>query len=207
MWWMWPKCTEVVRYGRQAMTRRLLVLLAVVLVLAAGGAAAVVVTARPDLDDDRSTVDARWATLRAPLATRYDGLGRLTDALAAVGAGDRTYTVDLAEGVGTWRALAGRPDPDPAAEAAAANRLEGLATRTRVNIAGSARLSRDPEVAAALAAFDSALVPADDVRAYNRAVRSYQSTRTDTLAQVPADLLGYDVRPVLVIGGTTGTGG
>ena len=188
------------------MTRRVILVLSVVLVLVVGGAVAVVATSRPDLEDGRARVDSRWAALRLPLATRYDGLTQLAEALGAAGAGDRTYTVDLADEVGTWRELASRSDPDPAAEVAAANRLEGLAARTRINVARSARLSRDPGVAASLAAFDSALVPADEVDAYNRAVRRYQSTRTDTLKQVSADLLGYDARPVLVVGITPPAG-
>lgn len=188
------------------MTRRVIIVLLLVAVLVAGGAVALVATARPDLQDRRDRVDARWASLRAPLATRYDGLSQLADALTAAGAGDRTYTVDLADDVGAWQDLATRTDPDAGAEATVANRLEGVAARTRVDVAGSARLSRDPGVSAALTAFDSALVPPDDIGAYNRAVRRYQSTRTDTLTQVLADVLGYDPRPILVIG-TSGPGG
>lgn len=188
------------------MSRRVILVFLLVAALLVGGVVAVVVTTRPDLEDGRDTVDARWAALRAPLATRYDGLGQLTDALGAAGAGERTYTVALAHEIEAWDALAGRSDADPGAEAAAANRLEGLAARARVNVARSARLSRDPGVAAALAAFDSALVPTDQVGAYNRAVRRYQGTRTDALTQVSADLLGFDARPVLVVGASTPTG-
>jgi hypothetical protein len=182
------------------MTRRVLLLLLVVAVLLVGGAAALVLTSRPALSDRREAVDTRWAALRTPLATRYDTLAQLAEALSAAGAGERTYTVDLAGGIGTWRDLTGNADADPAAEALAANRLEGLAARTRVNVAGSVRLSRDAGIAAALAAFDAALVPPDEVGRYNRAVRRYQSTRNDTLKQVSADLLGYETRPVLVVG-------
>jgi hypothetical protein len=188
------------------MSRRVLLLLLLVVVLVIGGAAAFVATTRPDLEDRRDTVDTRWAALRVPLTARYDGLDQLTTALGAAGAGDRTYTVDLADQVEAWNALTTRADPDPGAEASAANQLEGLAARARVNVAQSARLSRDPAVAAALAAFDAALVPADQVGAYNRAVRRYQGTRTDTVTQVPADLLGYDPRPILVLGVTPATG-
>jgi len=161
---------------------------------------ALVATARPALHDDRQAVDARWATLRGPLASRFQGLDQLGTALGAAGAGERSYTVALTDELGTWADLARSTDPDPAAEATSANRLEGLAARVRANVARSARLSRDPGVAQALAAFDAALVPTADVESYNRAVRRYQATRTATLKRIPADLLGYDARPVLVVG-------
>lgn len=180
------------------MSRRVLLLVLVLVVI--GAAAALVVTARPALSDRRAAVGTRWAPLREPLAARYTGLDQLTDALAASGAGERAYTVDLTEEVARWQTLSARRDPNPGAEAASANRLEGLAARTRANVARSARLSRDPGVTAALDAFDTALVSNTDVAAYNRAVRRYQATRTDTLKQIPADLLGYRAIPVLVIG-------
>ena len=188
------------------MSRRVVVAVVLVIVLVAGAAALVVARSRPDLQSDRDTVDTRWAALRDPLAARYAALGQLSDALTAAGAGDRTYAVDLAAEVDGWSALTSRNDADPGAEAAAANRLEGLAARTRANVAQSARLSRDPGVAAALAAFDAGLVPPTEVDAYNKAVRRYQGTRTDTLTQIPADLLGFDPRPVLVVG-VTGSAG
>lgn len=182
------------------MSRRVVLLFLLVIVLLAGAAVAGVATARPALDDDRSAVDARWTTLRGPLTARYDGLAQVATALDSAGAGARTYTTDLADELAVWAALVGEKDADPGEEADAANRLEGLATRARINVARSVRLSRDPALTQAFAGFDAALVPADAVEAYNRAVRTYQSTRTDTLKRLPADLLGYDARPVLVIG-------
>ena len=188
------------RYGRQAMARRVILFSVVAIVLVVGAAVAVAVTARPDLEDGRDAVDARWLPLRGPLETRYAGLAQLSDALGAAGAAERTYTVALSDEVGAWATLAGQQDPDAGAQAASANRLEGLATRVRINVARSARLSREPTVTEALAAYDAALVPNADVERYNRAVRRYQSTRTDAVKQIPADLLGFDPRPVLVIG-------
>jgi len=181
------------------MSRRVILVVVLGVVLLAGAAGALVHTSQPDLQSDQEAVDARWAPLREPLAARYGALSQLLAALAAAGAGERTYTLDLAEEVETWTTLAGRPEADAGAEAAAANRLEGLAARARVNVAQSARLSRDPGVVAALAAFDAGLVPPDQVDAYNKAVRRYQGTRTDSLTQISADLLGYDPRPVLVV--------
>lgn len=180
------------------MSRRVVLLLVLAIVVVVGAAGVLVVTARPSLEDRRDAVDARWASLRDPLATRYDGLRQVGDALATAGAGERTYAVELAGALDEWAAFA--RDPDPAAEATIANQLEGVAARVRANVAASARLGRDPTIAAAFGAFDRALVPPPAVRAYNRAVRRYQDARTDTLKQVPADLLGYDPRPILVIG-------
>ena len=184
------------------MTRRVILFLVLAILVVVGAGVALVISARPALHDDRQAVDTRWTALRAPLATRYQGLDQLGTALGAAGAGQRSYTVALTDELDTWATLARRPDPSPAAEAASANRLEGLAARVRANVAKSARLSRDPGVTQALGAFDAALVPTADVDAYNRAVRRYQATRTATLKRLPADLLGYDARPVLVVGVT-----
>lgn len=203
----WLLCTPGARYRRHAMSRRVVLGVLLLIALLGIGAVALVATTRPDLEDGRDAVDTRWAALRAPLTSRYASLGQLHEALDAAGAGERSYAVDLAEGVRAWTALTAETAADPAREAAAANRLEGLAARTRVDVAGSARLSRDPAVAAALAAFDAGAVPAEQVGAYNRAVRRYQDTRRDTLKSVPADLLGYDARPVLVLGGPAAAAG
>jgi hypothetical protein len=181
------------------MSRRV-VLLSVLAVVVAGAGVALVAAARPALDDARRAVDVRWATLRGPLAARYDALGEVAGALAAGGAAQRSYTADLRDALADWQELRGRPDPDAGAEAVSANRLEGLAARVRSNVAQSARLRADPVIGDAVAAFDAALVPPPAVRAYNRAVRSYQSTRRELLHRLPADLLGYGPRPLLVIG-------
>lgn len=183
------------------MSRRVLLLVLVVLVVV-GAIAALVATARPALSEQRAEVDTRWTPLRPSLSARYAGLGQLTAALRAAGAGERSYAVDLADETARWAMLTQRGERDTGAETTSANRLEGLATRTRVNIARSARLSRDPGIVEALAAFDAALVPNADIQRYNRAVRRYQATRTDTLTHVPAELLGYETRPVLVVGVT-----
>jgi hypothetical protein len=182
------------------MLRRLALLPFVLMaVLVLGAAGAVVFVARSPLDERRDAVDARWIPLRAPLATRYEGLEGLAAALSDTGGAARTYTIELTNEINTWKRLVGRTDADPGAEAKSANHLEGLAQRIRANIAGSARLARSTSVTEALAAFDTALVPPEDVSAYNRAVRRYQSTRTALLRRLPAQLLGYGARPVLVL--------
>ena len=188
------------------MSRRVGLLVLVVVLLLAGVVVALVVTARSPLQDGRDAVDGRWVPLRAPLAARYDALGQVATGLDAAGAGERTYAVDLKEGLDEWARAAKSASPDAESEAALANDLEGLATRVRRNITGSGRLSRDQNLVGAFTAFDAALVPQPAIAAYNRAVRRYEDTRHETLKRVPAKLLGFGERPVLVIGPPPGAG-
>src|SRR5262245_28203266 len=182
------------------MSRRVGLLVLVVVLLLAGVVVALMVTARSPLEDGRDAVDGRWVPLRAPLTARYQALGQVSSGLDAAGAGERTYAVDLKNGLDDWSRLAKSAKPNAEPEAAAANRLEGLATRVRANIFASSRLSRDQGLADAFTAFDAALVPPPDVTAYNRAVHDYEDTRHETLKRVPAKLLGFDSRTLLVIG-------
>jgi hypothetical protein len=96
--------------------------------------------------------------------------------------------------------LRGPKHTDPGAEATTADELEALARRARANVAASARLSADPGIASAFAAFDQAVVAPAAVKAYNRAVRAYERARTGTIKSLVARALGYDARPVLVLG-------
>jgi hypothetical protein len=180
---------------------RWILLLVVALVVAVVAAAFFLV--RPGLDDSRDRVDARWTPLRPSLIARYQALGGVETALQAVAA-DRAITKDLGEGLERWDRLAlnGPRHTDAGAEAVAANDLEALARRARANLVGSARLANDPGLRDALAAFDAAVVPPDTVDAYNRAVRSYEDERSGFFEGIVAGLLGYDSRPVLVLGTT-----
>jgi len=180
------------------MLRRLLLLVAL-LALVAAGIGAVVVTGRPPVRDARREVDARWATLRAPLGARYTALGQLPTALTAAGVGDRAAVTELRGSLDQWRALAARGD-DPGGEAGTANALEGQAARIRADVAASPRLSADAGVTQAFAAFDSAVVPATDVRAFDAAVRRYQQVRTSLLKRPAALAFDYGPVPVLVLG-------
>lgn len=174
--------------------------MAILVVVVVGGSVALTLSARPGLVDRRDTVDARWSALRDPLRRRYEGLARLHVALADAGAAERSYGVALTEALEDWDRLTSGRDLDPAAEAAAANRLESVAARVRANVVGSARLSADAGVAEALTAFHGALVAPPDVRAYNQAVRAYQEARTAATRRLAADLLGFEPRPMLVLG-------
>jgi hypothetical protein len=181
---------------------RWIVVLVAALVLAAIVAALVFV--RPGLEDGRDRVDARWAPLRPALIARYEALDGVATALADAGAGDRAVTTDLQRELGRWQryALRGPKHTDPATEAAIANGLEELARRVLANMLGSQKLAANEGLQSALRAFDQAVVPEPEIRAYNRAVRSYEDDRSGFFERLVAGALGYDSRAVLV----TGTG-
>lgn len=180
------------------MVRRLLLLVLLVALLAAG-IGAVVVTGRAPLRDARQPVDARWATLRPPLAARYSALAQLPPALTAAGVGDRAAAVELRGTLDQWRTLAARGD-DPGGEAGTANALEGLTARIRADVAASPRLSSDAGITAALAGVDRALVPADAVAAFDSAVRRYQRVRTSWSKRPAALAFDFGPVPVLILG-------
>jgi len=171
--------------------------------LAVAGAAAAAVLIEPDLGAARDRVDIRWAPLREPLATRYEALAGVATALHDAGAGDRAATLALDNALARWSKLAlqGPEHTDPAREAKAANELEALARRVRANIAGSDRLNANEALGAAVLTFDQAVVPVPTITQYNRAVRQYERERSGTINRLVAAALGYDARPVLVVGG------
>jgi hypothetical protein len=181
--------------------RRLVVVVAVVAVVA--GAAAVVLTTKPDIDDARDRVDARWTPLRAPLQARYQLLAGVDQAMTAAGAGDRAVIKELRVAFDRWAKLAGQPDAkaDAAAEAETANTLEALARRAQANYALSDRLNKIPEIKQAIDAYRAAVVPDVDLRAYNRAVRRYQEARSGFLESAVAAAFGLGARPILIVGG------
>jgi hypothetical protein len=181
------------------MRRRLvwlaLAVVAVVVVLAV----IAVVTTQPDLSDHRDQVDRAWTPLRPPLVARYQALGSVLQALDSAGAQGRTVTKDLAATLARWQRVA-RVD-DPASQAPLANDLEALATRVQANVAASDRLNASTSIKPALQTFHNALVSPPAVAAYNRAVRAYQHARTGTIRGLVADVLSFDARPQLVLGG------
>jgi hypothetical protein len=177
-----------------------------IVVLVVAVLAAVVLAAfflvRPGLDDGRAEVDARWTPLRPALIARYDALGGVAEALRGAGAGDRAVTTDLDSALARWDrfALRGPKHTDPGSETTIANELEGLAERVRRNVLASAKLQADVPLGDALAAFDQAVVPQPAIAAYNKAVRAYEDDRSGFFDRIVADALGYDSRPVLVVG-------
>jgi hypothetical protein len=70
----------------------------------------------------------------------------------------------------------------------------------RANVLGSPRLGNDPALQEAMIAFDQAVVPPAAVDAYNQAARAYEDERSGFVEGIVASVLGYDSRPVLILG-------
>ena len=123
-------------------------------------------------------------------------------ALTAGGAGDRAVTIDLDAKLTRWEGLAllGPRHTDLSLEAMVANELEALARRVRANVDASVKLGTTPTITDALNAYDQAVVSIAEVKRYNQAVHAYEDQRSGTVHRLVADLLGYDARPVLVLG-------
>jgi hypothetical protein len=173
--------------------------LLVLLVLLAGAATAVVLVGRSKLDDSSSQVDDAWAPLRAPLAVRYLRLAAVANAFREAGAGDRTVTRDLDRLLDEWGEERNAEDPDPEAEVAIANALEGAARRVLAANQVGPRLQANEPLQTAIAEFTGSTVPEPAVAAYERATRDYQDTVDATLWSPAARIFGYDTRPVLTL--------
>jgi hypothetical protein len=182
------------------MSRRTRWILLALIVVIMGGAIALVVVERPKLDDARSVVDRHWKPLRAPdqLVLRYQKLEGALSAFDAAGGNDRGVSKDLHDALAAWKQTLKRGDAG--SQANAANAVEAQATRLIANVLGSERLKADKASTDALTTFATTKPNAALVTAYNRAVRAYESERTGTLAQPVARVLGFDARPILVLG-------
>lgn len=181
------------------MSRRTRWILLVLLVVLVGGAAALVLTQQPKLDDARSKADSTWKPLMADdqLVLRYQTLAGALSAFDAAGGADRAVSKDLHAALKTWDRV--RRDGGAGSQAAAADALEAQGTRLTANVLGSPRLTTDAAATGALVKYAQTRPRAELVDAYNHAVRAYEDTRTDTLAQPVARVLGFDARPVLVV--------
>jgi hypothetical protein len=170
--------------------RRLLVLLAVLVVIVV--AVAVVLGSRPALDHARTRIDDRWASLRAPLDTRYRALAPVADAHGAELGRDHGLPHDLSSTLARWNTL--RRGDDASAQVDTANTLEGLASRATVTAQSSDRLRGDATLQRAVQAFAATALPKTDVDAYDSAVRAYQHLRTSGIRRLTASLFGYGPR-------------
>lgn len=169
----------------------------VLLLIAVVGFAATAVTARPGLDRARDDATSTWRSVRGPLTARYDLLSAVGDAVRAAGGIGSGVVDDLDAASDRWRAAAsGSPVSE---QVAAANALEGIYRRLAATVASSERLSGDEAVVEASADLAGADVP-EAARAFNEAVRDYESERAGLVRSLVADLLGYDGIPVLDLG-------
>jgi len=182
------------------MSRRTRWILLVLIVALVGGAVALVVVELPKLDDARNAVDAHWKPLRAPeqLPARYQKLNDAVTAFDAAGGAGRGVSKDLHAALTAWqRALR---DGGEDAQVTAANALEAQGTRLVANTLGSERIKSVNAVTDSLGQYAATRPPAALVSAYNHAVDRYEDQRTGLLQRPIARLLGYDARPVLVMG-------
>ncbi len=182
------------------MSRRTRWILLALIVVVLGGAVALVVVERPTLDDAQSAVDTRWKPLMAPdqLVLRYQKVQGALGAFDAAGGSERSVSKDLHAALDAWDHA--RRDGDSGTQAEAANVVEAQATRLIANALGSQRLKADPAVTQSLAQFTATKPDPELVAAYNRAVHAYEDERTGTLTQPVARVLGYDARPLFVLG-------
>jgi hypothetical protein len=180
------------------MRRRTLWIIAIVLVLVIGGAVALVLTQKPSLEDARDAVDLRWDAVRPALEARYEKLDAARAAFVDAAGGERTVAADLRGALASWRQAL--DDGDPGDQVRASNRLEADGTRLQANVLGSPRLNQSQELLDALAAYNASAPAPNLVRAYNRAVREYEDTRTGSLERPVARAFGFGARPILVVG-------
>jgi hypothetical protein len=162
---------------------------AIVLLVVALGVS--VLTARPDIGDAKHAVDEAWPALEQQLNARYDQLhamdekladapGQLGDLAGSVGAAYTDWS--KARGVG--------------ARVGAANHLEVLGRRLTVAAIASARVQRDKDTTALVAAYAGAPVP--DAQAFNAAVAKYERERRGPVRGVVARLMSDGRIPAYV---------
>lgn len=174
--------------------------LAVFVVLGAiiAGGAAIVFTGRPALSDARDETEATWAPILPRLEARYaqlDLLGTQLQGIADTTGIENPEVRQLAVATLRWnKAVEGG---SAVSQVKAANDLETRMGRMRLLVAGSARLAQAIQIQATFDAFDAEAPPADEVAAYNDAVRSYQRTREEALRRPVAEIFGFGPIPTL----------
>lgn len=167
---------------RSVLTR---VAVLVVCALVVAGAAVALLT-KGDLDAARDRVDRAWASLHPMLVVRYDRLGN-TGTLAAERLGrpsDLLTTLEAA--LSEWRTA-----DTATGQVAAANRLEGLASRLAATAETTPRLRSSPVLRDGLAALRASL-PERAQAEYNRTVARYEDTRGGWVRRLLAGALGFD---------------
>lgn len=178
-------------------------LLVLILLVAALGTAGVVagLSGRSDLEEARRQIDQRWAALEAPLATRYQALVEVSEALdeglgesTGPETGDASLASDTRSALARWESLRG-VEGRVEERVLAASALEGLYRRITVTRDASPRLRASKRLAAALAA--SGTSSPEQVREHNDAVRRYENLRGSLPRRLLAAAFGFDPRPTL----------
>ena len=182
------------------MSRRTRWILLALIVVVLGGMVALVVVERPKLDDARGRVDRAWVPLRAPdqLVARFQKAEGALSAFDAAGGSDRMVSKDLHAALVAWNLAL--KNGDAGRQATAANAVEAQTSRLAANVAGSERLKGDKAITDALTTFAVTKANPALIAAYDKAVRAYEDERSGTLQQPVARVLGYDARPILIVG-------
>ncbi len=151
------------------------------------GTAVLAFSSRGDLEGARRDVDSAWSALRGALDDRYQALAAAGDAVEHRLGAEGALMSDLDEALAAWLAAGGSRER----QVAAANRLEGLATRLAGSASATPRLRSSAEVGNALAAV--AAVDSETFRtAYNAAVAHYEQVRGGFPRRLVAGALGFD---------------
>ncbi|HLF40150.1 MAG TPA: LemA family protein [Acidimicrobiia bacterium] len=145
----------------------------------------------PSLSDARDQLESQWGAQVTTLDQRYELLAALSRAVRAV-EGDLELLDDVDDALGEWKALTSqRPTPDPDAEPAGANRVEGEGARLARVVTTRPSLQKNADVVLALREYLAA-----DVRAtlepYNGAVKRYDRARNRFPGPFLASLLGFE---------------
>jgi hypothetical protein len=160
------------------------------IVLGAVVVAAVVVIAggRSRLQDARHDTDAAWASTRSELHDRYQLVGSLAAAVAAVAGDKESAVVDARQAVSTWNTRVGATGTPADDEVIAANAVEGQARRLVAFADATPAVAADPGVQQARAAL-VATDPTATVRAYDDAVDHLDRTRRSFAGRLARDLV------------------
>lgn len=175
-----------------ARSRRLRALVAggVALALALAGLS-VVLLGRHWLEDWNDELDRRWAPLRTALDVRYQKLEAFEERYRDVYGEDRPWTPRIERLLRRWDRLSGQRDIAQEEEIDTANALELAARGLAVSTQASTARAPDDEVTAAMYAYARSVVPAPELRRFNRAADAYEATRDSVLGAPAAHLLAY----------------
>jgi hypothetical protein len=164
--------------------RRALIVIALVLLVGGG---ILVLTSRPDLQNARDDVNARWRALRPGLEQRYALLAQANAATKAAGGPERDLVSEVERALTAWQTDRTKSVDTQVDDA---NELEALGRRLTNTVDQSARLQAIPTVVTTATRFDDARMPVA-ADAFNNAVRHYEDSRGGSLRRPIASVLGF----------------
>ncbi len=161
---------------------------AIVLGAVVVAAVVVVVVGRSRLQDARHDTDVAWASTRSELHTRYQLVGTLATAVAAIVGDSESAVTDARQAVSTWNTRVGAPGTPADDEVLAANAVEGQARRLVAFVDATPAVAADPGVQQARAAL-VATDPTATVRGYDDAVDRLDRSRRSFAGRLARDLV------------------